>query len=259
VSPVPEIEPGIRNLKPSGSLTNVGALVLGLGSPSEEKLGSKAFVDYDTVPIETIDSLGLERLDLIKIDAQGFEARVLKGGAQTIKKYLPDIYMEYGAYSIKYHKVLRLHSHLGACPHDRNLWIILQSVFCTTDVHVHPPETQSLDLYHSLKAISDDYKCYHHRPPLFKESNFNKWDENMFGVMISFNVLCGELPASSTTSCIESNATYTRLIPDPNHVVDVRLITVNVCLYGLAFGALKSIPLWALQTQQSFRKTALVE
>lgn len=54
------------------------------------------YMNYDTVPIETIDSLGLERLDLIKIDAQGFEAKVLKGGIKTIQKHLPDIYMEYG-------------------------------------------------------------------------------------------------------------------------------------------------------------------
>lgn len=52
-------------------------------------------------------------------------------------------------------------------------------------------ETQSLDLFNSLKAISADYKCYHHCPPLFSKSNFHKYDENMFGSMISFNVLCG--------------------------------------------------------------------
>ena len=38
-------------------------------------VGNPLYVDYDNVPIETIDSLGLERLDLIKIDAQGFEAK----------------------------------------------------------------------------------------------------------------------------------------------------------------------------------------
>jgi len=224
--PVPEIEPEIRNLKPSGSLTNVGALVLGLGSPHEEKLGRKVYVDYDNVPIETIDSLGLERLDLIKIDAQGFEAKVLKGGAKTIKKYLPDIYMEYGAYSVETIRRCDCTAILALVRMTETCGSLFSRLSAQLTCKFIPSETQSLDLYHSLKAISEDYKCYHHRPPLFKESNFNKWDENMFGQMISFNVLCGELPASSTVSHIESNATCTRLIQDPNKVANVRVVPV---------------------------------
>jgi hypothetical protein len=42
----------------------------------------------------TIDDLQLDRLDFIKIDVEGFEARVLAGGAETIRKLLPVIYYE---------------------------------------------------------------------------------------------------------------------------------------------------------------------
>jgi hypothetical protein len=136
--PVPEIEPEIRNLKPSGSLTNVGALVLGLGSPHEEKLGRKVYVDYDNVPIETIDSLGLERLDLIKIDAQGFEAKVLKGGAKTIKKYLPDVYMEYGACSVKIIQRCDCAAILALVRMTETCGSLFSRLSVPTDVQIHP-------------------------------------------------------------------------------------------------------------------------
>lgn len=42
----------------------------------------------------TIDSLELERLDFIKIDAEGFEHRILKGAEKTIKKFKPVMLIE---------------------------------------------------------------------------------------------------------------------------------------------------------------------
>ncbi|MBN1824067.1 MAG: FkbM family methyltransferase [Endomicrobiales bacterium] len=44
---------------------------------------------------EYIAGLGLDRIDLIKIDVEGFERRVLNGLKDTIKKYRPAIFMEY--------------------------------------------------------------------------------------------------------------------------------------------------------------------
>ena len=40
---------------------------------------------------------GIERLDLIKIDVEGFEWRVLRGGEETIAKFRPHIVFEYNA------------------------------------------------------------------------------------------------------------------------------------------------------------------
>lgn len=44
--------------------------------------------------VVTIDSLGLERLDLLKIDVEGMQLEVLKGGAETIKRCMPVIFIE---------------------------------------------------------------------------------------------------------------------------------------------------------------------
>ena len=46
------------------------------------------------VSVKTLDSLALQGLDLMKIDCEGFELEILKGGRETIKRYLPTILME---------------------------------------------------------------------------------------------------------------------------------------------------------------------
>ena len=42
----------------------------------------------------TLDSLKLERLDFMKVDVEGYELNVLKGGEETIKRYRPVIWCE---------------------------------------------------------------------------------------------------------------------------------------------------------------------
>jgi len=55
-------------------------------------------VDYakptSTVKQITIDSLKLERLDLLKIDVEGMEAEVLQGAAETIARCKPILFVE---------------------------------------------------------------------------------------------------------------------------------------------------------------------
>jgi FkbM family methyltransferase len=46
-----------------------------------------------------IDAAGVERVDLIKIDVEGFEWRVLRGGEETIAKFRPHVVFEYNAES----------------------------------------------------------------------------------------------------------------------------------------------------------------
>lgn len=46
------------------------------------------------VPLITLDSLNLEQLDLLKIDVEGMEIDVLRGGAETIKRLGPIISVE---------------------------------------------------------------------------------------------------------------------------------------------------------------------
>lgn len=48
----------------------------------------------DTVPLITVDSLTLTRCDLVKIDTEGFEDRVVQGGRETIGQFRPVLYIE---------------------------------------------------------------------------------------------------------------------------------------------------------------------
>ena len=49
----------------------------------------------DTVPMLTIDSLELlDRLDYCKLDTEGTELRILKGGVKTVKKFRPVMVIE---------------------------------------------------------------------------------------------------------------------------------------------------------------------
>lgn len=50
--------------------------------------------DTEEVPLITVDGLGLQRCDLIKIDTEGFEDRVIRGGHCTIAACLPALYVE---------------------------------------------------------------------------------------------------------------------------------------------------------------------
>ena len=46
---------------------------------------TKRVIGEGTIPMVTIDSLGLEDIDLIKIDVEGFEMEVLKGATSTLE------------------------------------------------------------------------------------------------------------------------------------------------------------------------------
>lgn len=48
----------------------------------------------DTVPLMTVDSLALPRCDLIKVDTEGFEDRVIQGAGATLERFRPVLYIE---------------------------------------------------------------------------------------------------------------------------------------------------------------------
>ncbi len=59
------------------------------------RYGSGEAVDtWHAVPLVTLDSFGLEGVDFIKIDVEGFELAVLEGGAATIRRDRPHIVIE---------------------------------------------------------------------------------------------------------------------------------------------------------------------
>lgn len=105
----PVFEKCARNLQLNG-LTNTTLLPLALGrSPGwvalqvrdERNLGKNAVGAGDEgIPVEvtTLDlfvkARALERLDVIKIDVEGFEIQVLEGAVDTLARFQPDIFIE---------------------------------------------------------------------------------------------------------------------------------------------------------------------
>ncbi|AMP07597.1 FkbM family methyltransferase [Collimonas pratensis] len=65
--------------------------------PNTEFIGQQ--ISYEagagtTVPMVSLDSLKLERLDLVKLDVEGMELDVLRGARATIQKHLPIMCIE---------------------------------------------------------------------------------------------------------------------------------------------------------------------
>ena len=70
----------------------------GYSSLTKPAAEQKAFTEI-TVPMHTLDSLveSAQNIDVIKIDVEGAELYVLKGGANTLKQHRPTIMFESGA------------------------------------------------------------------------------------------------------------------------------------------------------------------
>ncbi len=62
-----------------------------LGGAGLHQNGERSSVE---VPVTTIDALGLDRLDFIKLDVEQYEPQAVAGGMETIAKFLPDIVLE---------------------------------------------------------------------------------------------------------------------------------------------------------------------
>ncbi len=70
--------------------------------PNPHPLHGGAIKSADSVPAVTLDHFclenGIQRIDLIKIDTDGHEYKVLKGARKMIKKYRPYVVFEIGGY-----------------------------------------------------------------------------------------------------------------------------------------------------------------
>jgi FkbM family methyltransferase len=98
------------------------------------------------VDVITLDSFGLNKLDLLKIDVEGMEKEVLDGGTLTILHCRPIIYVE----------------------NDR--------------------EDKSEELVQKIRQLG--YRLFWHCPPLYRPNNFFNNPENVFGNIVSVNMLC---------------------------------------------------------------------
>jgi len=103
------------NILINGATNIIKQYKLGLGDGSDEELkmtplseqhfsdtcinyGGRGLTDSDKgeekVELTTIDNLNLPKLDLIKLDVQGFEFKAIKGGEKTIKNNHPLMLIE---------------------------------------------------------------------------------------------------------------------------------------------------------------------
>jgi FkbM family methyltransferase len=105
----------------------------------------------ELVPLQTIDSLDLQRCRLLKADVEGMEREVVEGARNTIMRLRPVLYVE----------------------NDR--------------------EEQSPRLISLIQSLG--YRLWWHLPPMFNPNNFRGDSENVFGQIVSVNMLC--LPAEA--------------------------------------------------------------
>lgn len=105
----------------------------------------------EPVAVASLDSFNLPRLNLLKADVEGMEVELLRGGAETIRRCRPLLYVE----------------------NDRR-----------------ERSSELVELIFSL-----NYRVWWHKPLLFNPNNFADNPENLFGNIISANLLC--VPAES--------------------------------------------------------------
>lgn len=109
-------------------------------------LDLEQFKQGESTKVTTLDSFNLKQCNFIKIDVEGMEEKVLKGGANTIREFKPIMLVE----------------------NDR--------------------KEKSASLIEFLKSL--DYRLYWFRPPLFNPKNFFNNPENVFGNIVSIDMLC---------------------------------------------------------------------
>ncbi|MCA8292968.1 FkbM family methyltransferase [Burkholderia sp. AU30198] len=51
--------------------------------------------DTEPVPLRTLDSLDLPRVDFLKADVEGFEPNLIRGARDTLRRHRPIVYLEY--------------------------------------------------------------------------------------------------------------------------------------------------------------------
>lgn len=87
---------------PTGDNQGVGSFVSD-HHKTNKNIGVFEIVNGD----DMVDSLGLQRVDFIKIDVEGYEEAVLCGLQKTIKKYKPVIVLEYEEVDFASHAYFR--------------------------------------------------------------------------------------------------------------------------------------------------------
>ncbi len=64
---------------------------------------TRVWKEGGSVPMNTLDSFALQDVDLIKIDAEGYEFNIVKGGAETIQRCRPVMIVEQKGHGATYY------------------------------------------------------------------------------------------------------------------------------------------------------------
>lgn len=89
-----------RNLQGVGQHVHLKAMALGavegmVSMHSEQgSSGNTTVAGKGDIPMHTLDSLELQDVDFVKLDCEGFEENVLRGGIETIKQWKPVVIVE---------------------------------------------------------------------------------------------------------------------------------------------------------------------
>lgn len=97
--PIPE---NIKLLKKNCSEGDVTIYEIGLSDKkekrgyeiNEENMGMCKLIKGDKIEVNKLDSVCKGKVHLLKIDAETYESRILKGGIKLIKKHKPHIFIE---------------------------------------------------------------------------------------------------------------------------------------------------------------------
>ncbi len=90
---------GVSDRKASEKLYRVNAHNLGMNRILSEDEAAE-FNDFTTIETDTLDNIvsenGITRVDLIKIDIEGYEMHALRGAGQMLEKFKPKLFVEVG-------------------------------------------------------------------------------------------------------------------------------------------------------------------
>jgi FkbM family methyltransferase len=112
VEPSPRAFACLKAMADANGFHHVSCIQSAMGSSP----GTMFLAEYDTmafshasdsgteVPVQTLDDLvaqlALERIDLIKLDVEGSELEVLKGGHSAIRRFDPTVFMEFNSFTL---------------------------------------------------------------------------------------------------------------------------------------------------------------
>ena len=143
------------NILINGATDIIKQFRLGLGnkeeqlkmSPLKDQIFSEDCINYggraitnseegeEEVLLTTIDNLNLSKLDLIKLDVQGFELETIKGGEKTIKNNYPVFFLENYIDQEKDQEVIKLLQEWGYINYRLNIGYNEDCILVYPDKH----------------------------------------------------------------------------------------------------------------------------